>query len=66
MPISPESLPPLEAKNLPAIVILGTGGTIAAAAASAANTTDYALAHGVEAVIQAVPQVHSIAGRVPR
>lgn len=61
MPISPESLPPLEVRNLPAIVILGTGGTIAAAAASVANTTDYALAHGVEAVIQAVPQVHSIA-----
>ncbi len=61
MPISPELFPSAEVKNLPAIVILGTGGTIAAAAASAANTTDYALAHGVEAVIQAVPQVHAIA-----
>ena len=56
-----KSLNHLEAKNLPSIIILGTAGTIAAAAASVANTTDYALAHGVEAVSRAVPQVHSIA-----
>ncbi len=61
MHLSSKSLNHPKAGNLPAIVILGTGGTIAAAAASVANTTDYALAHGVEAVIQAVPQVHSIA-----
>lgn len=50
-----------EAKTLPSIIILGTGGTIAAAATSVENTTDYSLAHGVEAVIKAVPQLHTIA-----
>ncbi|MEO8857947.1 MAG: type II asparaginase [Burkholderiaceae bacterium] len=46
---------------LPHIVILGTGGTIAAAATAATNTTDYHLVHSIEAVLAAVPAMHAYA-----
>ena len=58
---APESDGHVEAKKLPAIVILGTGGTIAAAGASAVNTSDYVLKYGVESVIASVPEVHFFA-----
>ena len=45
----------------PRVVILGTGGTIAAAATASTNTTDYALALGIEAVLAAVPEMQSYA-----
>ncbi len=45
----------------PRVVILGTGGTIAAAAAASTNTTDYALTHGIDAVLDAVPELQSFA-----
>ena len=45
----------------PRVVILGTGGTIAAAATEPSNTTDYALAHGIDAVLAAVPELSSYA-----
>ena len=43
----------------PRVVILGTGGTIAAAATESSNTTDYALAHGIDAVLSTLPQMAS-------
>lgn len=46
---------------LPHVVILGTGGTIAASATAATNTTDYALTQGIGAVVRAVPQMRSYA-----
>ena len=57
----PSSLETFESPTRPHIVILGTGGTIAAAASSVANTTDYALTHGIDAVISAVPQLRAVA-----
>ena len=45
----------------PRVVILGTGGTIAATATASTNTTDYALALGIEAVLAAVPEMQSYA-----
>ncbi len=54
-------MPAPGATSQPHIVILGTGGTIAAAATAATNTTDYELAHGIEAVLAAVPQMHALA-----
>lgn len=47
--------------QLPRVVIVGTGGTIAAAAAAASDTTDYQLAHGIETVLAAVPAMHEVA-----
>ncbi len=49
------------ASQLPRIVILGTGGTIAAAAGTSTNTTNYDLAHGIEAVLAAVPEMQLFA-----
>ena len=46
---------------LPRVVILGTGGTIAAAAAASTNTTDYALTNGIAVVLAAVPEMQSYA-----
>ncbi len=43
------------------VVILGTGGTIAAAASASTTTTDYALADGIHAVLAAVPEMQSYA-----
>lgn len=45
----------------PRVAILGTGGTIAAAATATTNTTDYALALGIEAVLAAAPEIQSYA-----
>lgn len=45
----------------PRVVILGTGGTIAAAATASINTTDYALTHGIDAVLSAVPEMQFFA-----
>lgn len=54
-------MPTVTASPLPRVVILGTGGTIAAAATETTNTTDYTLAHGIDAVLAAVPQMQSFA-----
>ena len=54
-------MPTTTATPLPRVVILGTGGTIAAAAAVATNTTDYELTHGIETVLAAVPEMQAYA-----
>ncbi len=51
----------MPASALPRVVILGTGGTIAAAATATTNTTDYELTHGIEAVLAAVPEMQAYA-----
>ncbi len=47
--------------TLPNIVILGTGGTIASTANSATTLTDYEVTQGVEALLNAVPQIAELA-----
>ena len=54
-------MPSTTGSHLPRVVILGTGGTIAAAAEASTNTTDYELVHGIEAVLAAVPEMQSFA-----
>lgn len=48
-------------RDLPRIVVLGTGGTIAGAATATTNTTDYHLVHGIETVLAAVPEMQAYA-----
>ena len=54
-------MPTTIAAHLPRVVILGTGGTIAAAATATTNTTDYELTHGIETVLAAVPEMQAYA-----
>lgn len=46
---------------LPTIVLLGTGGTIAATAAGSTTLTDYSVTEGVEALLGAVPELQTLA-----
>ncbi|MEH3086466.1 MAG: asparaginase [Xylophilus ampelinus] len=62
MPPEPIASPTPPAAALPRVRLLATGGTIAGAAASAADTGRYrAAALGVEALLEAVPQLADIA-----
>lgn len=54
-------MPTTTASPLPRVVILGTGGTMAAAATATTNTTDYELTHGIEAVLAAVLEMRAYA-----
>ncbi len=56
---SPASSPPAAAR--PRIALLGTGGTIAASAPDAAQLNDYRVTEGVEAILDAVPQIRELA-----
>jgi L-asparaginase len=47
--------------NMPSIAVLGMGGTIAASGKSAVATTEYSLSHGIDAVMEAVPEIHAFA-----
>ncbi|RTZ45616.1 asparaginase [Candidimonas sp. SYP-B2681] len=47
--------------KLPNIVLLGTGGTIASTANSATALTDYEVTQGVEALLDAVPEIAALA-----
>jgi L-asparaginase len=46
---------------LPTIVLLATGGTIAATAARSTTLTDYSVTEGVEALLTAVPELKTLA-----
>ncbi|NYT63711.1 asparaginase [Alcaligenaceae bacterium] len=46
---------------LPHIVLLGTGGTIAATADKATRLTDYVVTEGIEALLTAVPEINRLA-----
>jgi len=50
-----------EGVALPRIVLLGTGGTIAATADDATQLHDYRVGTPIDAVLAAVPQVHALA-----
>ena len=56
----------MNAASLPAIVLLGTGGTIAATAPLSSSVTDYEVTEGVSALIAAVPELASLARIVGR
>ncbi|SHH41748.1 asparaginase [Pollutimonas bauzanensis] len=47
--------------DLPNIVLLGTGGTIAATADSATILADYSVTQGVDSLLTAVPEIASLA-----
>lgn len=46
---------------LPLVALLGTGGTIASSAALATQLSDYTVGQGVDALIEAVPALQSVA-----
>ncbi|MFT0545638.1 asparaginase [Allopusillimonas ginsengisoli] len=46
---------------LPVIALIGTGGTIAATAASSTEVTDYTVTEPVNALLHAVPQITAVA-----
>lgn len=46
---------------LPGIVLLGTGGTIAATAAGTTTLTDYIVTQGVDSLLTAVPEINTLA-----
>lgn len=46
---------------LPGIVLLGTGGTIAATAGSTTALTDYTVNQGIESLLTAVPEINTLA-----
>ncbi len=61
-PTRPSDTPPPGPAPLPRIRLLATGGTIAGAAASAGDTSRYrAAALGIDALLQAVPQLAGVA-----
>lgn len=47
--------------NLPNIVLLGTGGTIAATASNNTTLTDYTVTQGIESLLTAVPEMTALA-----
>ncbi len=47
--------------ELPTVVVLGTGGTIASSGAVASQLSDYKVGQGVDALINAVPELQTIA-----
>ncbi|HUH58631.1 MAG TPA: asparaginase [Candidimonas sp.] len=47
--------------QLPAVVLLGTGGTIAATAALSTTLADYSVTEGVESLLSAVPEISTLA-----
>lgn len=47
--------------QLPHIVLLGTGGTIAATASNATALADYTVTEGIEALLTAVPAINGLA-----
>ncbi|MYN13027.1 type II asparaginase [Pusillimonas sp. TS35] len=55
----------MTASTLPAIALLGTGGTIAATAAHASAVTDYDVTEGVDALLAVVPELATLAHIVP-
>jgi L-asparaginase len=50
-----------EKRDLPHIVILATGGTIASTASTKTDTSNYRVTKGVEALIKAVPELEELA-----
>ncbi len=52
--------------QLPAIALLGTGGTIAATAPQAAAVADYTVTEGVQALLDAVPGINALARLRPQ
>src|SRR5690554_6585340 len=51
----------MKQRTLPSVVLLGTGGTIAATAAASTTLSDYAVTEGIEALLAAVPEIAGIA-----
>jgi len=51
--------------RLPAIALLGTGGTIASTAAQSSTVTDYEVTEGVRALLDAVPEIRPLAALEP-
>jgi len=51
--------------SLPAIALLGTGGTIASTAPQSAAVTDYDVTEGVQALLDAVPEIQALAALQP-
>src|SRR3546814_278833 len=53
-------MPKTSAKR-PRLALLGTGGTIAATAKTASHLTDYTVTEGIESMLDAVPEAHTLA-----
>ncbi|PLC49738.1 L-asparaginase [Pollutimonas subterranea] len=47
--------------SLPGIVLLGTGGTIAATAPGTTTLTDYTVTQGIDSLLTAVPEINALA-----